>query len=123
MPIPVDIVCLGKVEGWLLSTENVPTCCVGIAEDRESTFVAEMPVNKSVVAASSSTAVLELTIIDGTSSSVEDANIGTELETATIESGTDVTAPIRVGSGRTESVFVDTSVASTEGVGNECVED
>ena len=85
--------------------------------------MAEMPVNKSVVVTSSTTAVLELTIIDGTSSSVEDAYIGTELETATIESGTDVTAPIRVGSGRTESVFVDARVASTEGVENDCVEE
>ena len=85
--------------------------------------MAEMPVNKSVVVTSSSTAVVELIIIDGANSSLEDPIIGTELETATIESVTDVTAPIRVGSGTTESVSMDTSVASTEGVGNECVED
>ena len=85
--------------------------------------MAEMPVNKSVVVTSSSTAVVELIIIDGANSSVKDTNIGTELETDTLESGAGVIAPIRVGSGRIEPVSMDTSVASTEGVGNDCVED
>ena len=132
---PLDIICPDKDESRLLYTENVPTSCVGVAKDCESTRVAEISVSKSVVASSSSTAALELIMMDGTSSSVEDTNVGIELETGTIESGTDVTAsirvesgtdvtaPIRVGSGRTASVSVGTSVASTERVGNNCVED
>ena len=103
---------------------DVLVASLEVAEGCECTCVAEISVSKSVVEASSSTAVPELNMIDGTTSSVEDEKEGIKLETDELEEyGTDETASVGVGFGRTESVSADVSVGTIERVWNDCVED